>query len=294
MVLLILISYPLALSAQKGITQMSYLEKLKNAKGYNYSDIRAIPAFTYLSKEDSNLVRLRLLYKLDSIAGKANEISRILNILHWVHYEAWHDGEAPTPALKNAMDLIAYNKRESRGMNCRMMATILNECYLSLGIRSRLVTCMPKELKFDECHVINTVYSNDLKIWIWVDPTFDAYVMNEKGELLGLREVRERLINEEPLILNPEANWNRLQSETRDEYLKKYMAKNLYRLECQVESGYNTETRRAGQEISYTELLPLDGLGQTPQKKEEKDSTTGVNYTWYKTNNPELFWAKPE
>lgn len=292
--LLILMSLFLSLSAQKGITEMSYLDKLKNAKGFNYSDSRAIPAFTYLSKEDSNLVRLRLFYKLDSVAGKANEISRILNILHWVHFEAWHDGESPSPTLKNAMDLIAYNKRESRGMNCRMMATILNECYLSLGIRSRLVTCMPKELKFDECHVINMVYSSDLKIWIWVDPTFDAYVMNEKGELLGIREVRERLINEEPLILNPEANWNRLQSETREEYLKKYMAKNLYRLECQVESGYNTETRIAGQEISYTELLPLDGLGQTPQKKEEKDSTTGVNYTWYKTNNPDLFWAKPE
>jgi hypothetical protein len=273
---------------------MSYLEKLKNAKEYNYSDDRVIPAFIYSSKEEPDLVKLRLRYHLDSIAGKANEISRILNILHWVHYEAWHDGEAPTPPSKNAMDLIAYNKRESRGMNCRMMATILNECYLSLGIRSRLVTCMPKELKFDECHVINTVYSNDLKKWIWVDPTFDAYVMNEKGELLGLQEVRERLISEEPIILNPEANWNRLQSETKEEYLKKYMTKNLYRLECQAVSGYNTETRRAGQEISYTELLPLDGLGQNPQKKEEKDSVTGVKYIWYKTNNPNLFWAKPE
>ena len=33
--------------------------------------------------------------------------------------------------------------------------------------------------------------------------------MNETGELLGLQEVRERLINDQPLILNPDANWNR-------------------------------------------------------------------------------------
>ena len=81
--------------------------------------------------------------------------------------------------------------------------------------------------------------------------------MNEKGELLGIQEVRERLINDQTLILNPEANWNRLTSQTKEEYLNRYMAKNLYRLECQLISGYNTETWRDGKEITYVELLPL-------------------------------------
>jgi hypothetical protein len=281
------------ISAQKGNDELSYLDKLKKAKEYNYSDNRSVPKFTYLPKEDTDLVKIRHDLKLDSIAGTANEISKILNILHWVHYVVWHDGEASNPESKNAIDLIAYCKKESRGMTCRMMATILNECYLSLGIKSRLVTCMPKELKFDECHVINMVYCNDLSKWIWIDPTFDAYVMNEKGELLGIQEVRERLIYGEPLILNPEANWNRLESQTVDKYLKQYMAKNLYRLECQLVSGSNTETWKAGKEITYVELLPLDGSGQTPQKKEETDKKTGVKFTFYKTNNPDLFWTKP-
>ena len=272
--------------------QVSFLDKLKKAKEYSFSDNRFIPEFTYLSREDSNLMKIRRDLKLDSIAGKANEISKILNILHWVHYVAWHDGEGATPTSKNAIDLISYQKKASRGMNCRMMATILNECYLSLGIKSRLVVCMPREIKFEECHVINTVYSNDLNKWIWVDPTFDAYIMNEKGELLGIQEVRERLINDQTLILNPEANWNRLTSQTKEEYLNRYMAKNLYRLECQLISGYNTETWREGKEITYVELLPLDGVGQTPQKKEEIKN--GVKYTYYKTNNPNLFWTKPK
>jgi hypothetical protein len=278
--------------AQKAKEQVSYLDKLKKAKEYSYTDNRFIPEFSYLSQEDPNLVKIRHDLKLDSIAGKANEISKILNILHWVHYVAWHDGEGPTPPSKNAIDLISYQKEASRGMNCRMMATILNECYLSLGIKSRIVVCMPKEIKFEECHVINTVYSNDLRKWIWVDPTFDAYVMNEKGELLGIQEVRDKLINDQALILNPEANWNRLTSQTKEEYLNRYMAKNLYRLECQLVSGFNTETWREGKEITYIELLPLDGIGQTPQKEDEiKD---GVKYTKYKTNNPHLFWTNPD
>ncbi|MHB9141415.1 MAG: transglutaminase domain-containing protein, partial [Paludibacter sp.] len=197
-----------------------------------------------------------------------------------------------------AIDLIKVCRTEKRGVNCRMMATILNECYLSLGFKSRYVTCMPKETEFEDCHVINMVYSNDLSKWIWIDPTFDAYIMNEQGKLLGLAEVRKRLINDKPLILNPEANWNRENSQTKEDYLNNYMAKNLYRLQCPISSEYDTESSKEGKTVTYLELLPLDGLVQTPQKPENPDlkSSQQTKYSRlnYKTNNPNLFWSKPE
>ena len=273
--------------------KMPYLEKLKKAEKYSLSDNRFIPKFEYQSMENPNLVRIRKDLKLDSIAGNGNEVSKIINLLHWVHNIIRHDGSTNNPTLKNAIDLIKICKTENRGVNCRMMATILNECYLSMGIKSRYITCMPKETKFDDCHVINMVYSNDLKKWIWIDPTFDAYVMNEKGELLGLEEVRERLINGKTLILNPDANWNKKNSQTKEYYLETYMAKNLYRLETPLVSEYDTETWKSGKEITYVELLPLEGIEQTPQKKEETNSKTGVKFIHYKTNNPNLFWTEP-
>jgi hypothetical protein len=273
--------------------KMPYLEKLKNAEKYNYSDNRFIPNFSYQSMENPNLIKIRQDLKLDSIAGTGNEISKMLNLLHWVHNIIQHDGSSNNPTLVNAIDLIKVCKTENRGLNCRMMATILNECYLSMGIKSRYITCMPKETEFDECHVINMVYSNDLKKWIWIDPTFDAFVMNEKGELLGLEEVRERLINGKTLILNPEANWNKKNSQTKAYYLETYMAKNLYRLQTPLVSEYNSETWKSGKEITYVELLPLDGIEQTPQKKEQTRTKTGVKFTYYKTNNPNLFWTEP-
>lgn len=274
--------------------KMRYLEKLKMAAKYNLSDNRFVPKFSYQSMENPNLVKIRKDLKLDSIAGTGNEISRILNLMHWVHNIVRHDGNSENPTLKNAIDLIKVCKAEKRSVNCRMMATVLNECYLAMGIKSRYVTCMPKETQFSDCHVINMVYSNDLRKWIWVDPTFDAYVMNEKGELLGLSEVRERLINGKTLILNPEANWNRVASKTKENYLETYMAKNLYRLESPLVSEYDTETWKSGKEVTYVELLPLDGLEQTPQKNEETNSKTGVKFTNYKTNNPNLFWDAPK
>ncbi|PIF33454.1 transglutaminase superfamily protein [Flavobacterium sp. 9] len=270
-----------------------YLEKLKNAEKYNYSDNRFIPNFSYQSIENPNLVKIRKDLKLDSIAGTGNEISKILNLLHWVHNTIRHDGASSNPASRNAIDLIKVCKTENRGLNCRMMATILNECYLSLGIKSRYITCMPKETQFDDCHVINMVYSNEFKKWIWIDPTFNAYVMNEKGELLSIAEVRERLIKGKTLILNPEANWNNQASQTKKEYLETYMAKNLYRLQTPLVSEYDSETWKNVKEITYVELLPLDGIEQTPQKSESINNQTKVNFTYYKTNNPNLFWTKP-
>jgi len=40
---------------------------------------------------------------------------------------------------------------------------------------------------------INAVYSNTLNKWLWIDPTNDAYAMNEKGELLSIAEDRHLL-----------------------------------------------------------------------------------------------------
>lgn len=279
-------------------TQIKYetsrIDILKGAAKYNYADNRVIPKFTYQSNDNPNLQKIREDLKLDSVAGKGNELSQIFNLLHWVHNLVRHDGSSDNPTLKNAIELIKVCKAESRGVNCRMLATILNECYLSMGIKSRYITCMPKETEFNDCHVINMVYSKELEKWIWIDPTFDAYVMNEKGNLLGIQEVRERLINGQPLVLNADANWNRENLQTKEDYLENYMAKNLYRLQTPLISEYDSETWKSGKEMIYVELLPLDGIEQTPQKKVQSNKSTGVKFTYYKTNNPDLFWSKPE
>lgn len=270
--------------------QPSRLEMLKQAKKYNFADKRTFPGFTYQSPDDSVLKRIREEFKLDSVAGSGNEVSRIINLMQWVHNTIRHDGNTNNPTIKNAIDIIGICKQEGRAVNCRMMATVLNECYLAMGFKSRFLTCMPKEIKFDDCHVINMVYSEDEQKWIWMDPTFNAYVMDEKGGMLGPKEVRERLVNGQPLILNPDANWNRKISQTKAHYLETYMAKNLYRMEAIAGSVYNTETVAAGKWLNYIQLVPLDGLNQEGKKTENPGRNS---YATYITNNPDLFWAKP-
>ncbi|WP_047546581.1 transglutaminase domain-containing protein [Psychroserpens sp. Hel_I_66] len=272
----------------------SRLDMLKQASEYEFENDSSIPKFSYQSKESPELVKLRRELKLDSIAGNGNELSQIFNLFKWADNVVEHDGSSSNPTLRNAIDLLKICKTENRGLNCRMLSIFLNECYLAMGIKSRYVTCMPKETDFDECHVINMVYSNDLDKWLWIDPTNGAYVMDDKGNLLSIPEVRERLINDKGLVLNADANWNRSVLKNKTQYLNFYMAKNLYRFQTPLISEYNSETIEEGKEITFVELLPLDGIVQEPKKKVDSDTINNVKRMYYKTNNPSIFWAKPE
>jgi hypothetical protein len=269
-----------------------YLSILKRAGKYNLSDNRPLPAFSYQASDNPNLVALRKGFNLDSIAGQGSDVLQILNLMHWIHDLVPHDGMNGNLEVKNALSMLEVCKKDKRGLNCRGLALVLNECYLSMGIKSRIVTCLPKDsLKIDQdCHVINSVYSESLKKWLWIDPTFDAYVMNEKGELLSIEEVRERLISDKTLILNPDANWNNQSTQTKENYLENYMAKNLYILQRPASSEYNMETNSEGKTYNYIELLPLDYFNQEPQKEEDKREKSNTLWITYKTNNPSLFW----
>jgi len=49
-----------------------------------------------------------------------------------------------------------------------------------------------------------------------------------------------------------------------------------------------------GKQITYMELLPLDAYNQEPRRAEETHGSSGLTFTTYKTNNPGVFWARPD
>jgi len=273
-----------------------YLYVLKKAGKYNTADDRKIPEFTYEPATDSSLVALRKKYNLDSIVGSAGEVTRVLNILHWVHSTINHDGQHESGITKiNGLEILTVTNKRKIGVSCGELATVLNDCYLALGYKARKIYCFPKDsLNTDyDSHVINVVYLPLKKKWIWVDPTNDACVMNGDGELLSIEEVRASLVNDKQLIINPDANWNQKETITRDYYLNYYMAKNLYYLYCPLKSEYNYETREKNKTIVYVNLVPLDYFVQKPDisEKANKDNLTIVRY---RTNNPQVFWQAPK
>ena len=122
-------------------------------------------------------------------------------------------------------------------------------------------------------------------------PHLGPYVMDEKGILLSIEEVRERLIHNKPLILNPDANWNHRSSAVKEQYLFQYMAKNLYRLECPVCSTYDYETKAPDKVRQYVMLVPADYNALLPF---EKSRNINAPFLVTYSGNIAGFWAKPE
>lgn len=273
--------------------EMSRLDLLK-ASGEYGNDFNDGLVFMYQDENVDELVSLREKYNLDSIAGGGSDVSKVVNLMHWVHESIEHNGNKPNPSVKNAQSMIEKCSNKEGSLNCRGLGIVLNEIYLSMGFKSRYVTCKPKELEFNDCHVINTVFVPSLNKWIWMDPTWDAYVKDEKGNFLSIEEVREKIISGDALFVNENANWNNRSFIDANHYLYEYMAKNLYRIECPIRSEFDLESPKRGKKNIYFELVPKNDFQELPYSEEHKSRKTGVKNVLFRTSNPDLFWARPE
>lgn len=230
-----------------------YLFVLKNSGHYTGSEAE-VPMFEY-KVSDIDLVKVKEYFNLDSIAGTGDEMSKILNLLNWAHGLIRHDGTKSCYET-NAVDIYRFATENKCGVNCRALAVFLNECYLALGIKSRFITCNPKNYDDLDVHVINHVFSGQLGKWVWIDPTYNLYVTDDKGSLLSIFEVREKIINDEEIRINENANWNNEKSITKEEYIDNYMVKNLYWFQSALVFSYNTESSDNFKKNRHIALYP--------------------------------------
>lgn len=257
------------------------LEVLKKSNAYKAEAADVIPKFEYQHKDHPNLQLVREYFKLDTIPGKGNELEHIKNLLHFVHDKIRHDGNSRTVCEYDAIDLYNYAKATGNGVNCRMLAITLCDIYLSMGYKARVVTCLAADPNDPDCHVINSVWSETLQKWLYIDPTMDAWVTDENGNMLGIAEVRQRLIDGSELVLCPTANWNHETPQTKEYYLETYMAKNLYYQVCKKKCYFNHESIYHNTDNEDIRLVPAGWENGSYQS-----ATT--------TTDPERFWAKPE
>lgn len=257
----------------------SDLEILKDSPTYR-PDTLPKPEFVYALPSDSLLTLSRERFNLDSIAGNGDDISRIKNLLYWVHNNIPHAGSnGLAPGARNLRNTYDCSKRDSCGYNCRALAICLTEALLAEGIPARYITCESKKWDTDnDCHVIGVAWSESLGKWIWVDPTFAAYVTDENGTLLHPGEVRYRLQNDLPLILNEDANWNNISKQDKEYYLDEYMAKNLYIMSANTFNQAEPEGETTHDKGKIVALVP-----------------EGSNYinAYIITTDTEWFWQAP-
>lgn len=263
------------------------VDLLKKYSKFGQTVPETATSFVYQPATDSNLVRLRTEFPLDSIAGNGDEFSRERNLLRWVHKRIRHQGVNSTnPSPANAEHIIEVCDKENRGVNCRMLATTLNEVYLAMGFKSRHLTCMPYDTLDNDCHVIDMVWSTQYSKWLYMDPTYEAYWMDTRRVPLSPWQVRQAILNGDSLVVSDSINWNG-QPHARMDYYN-YMAKNLFRFSCPTVSAFGYESRDTVGHIWLAPTLYNPRLLGTMQQTATKGRTSLY------TDNADWFFAPPK
>lgn len=250
--------------------------------------------FSYAPPTDENLKKLRDTYDLETIAGRGSEIDRIIYLMAWVFRLAGHANEPEIPPDLNALNLIPLAKDKHMLINCFMKTVILNEVYLAMGFPSRWTHLLPHSREEDESHFITSVYSHTLGKWLLMDPDFGTYVTDEEGNILGVAEVRSRLISGQSLKVKDvdtgrsglTKRWENFADFVRGVDYLWFLREFIFKIRCPRVSMFD---ERSKPNKLYFELIP-DGyrmeLLQEPEMTPKGDKIVYLN-------DESLFCQKP-
>jgi len=255
---------------------------------YEDSSPFEIPAFKYQDQNDSILVQLRNDLGLDRIVEGKDEISQIIDLMKWANQRIKHNGSNNLHDARS-INIIKGFDSSGEGVNCRAMSIVLNDIYLAMGFKTRIVSCMPNEDYDTESHVTNLVYSETLDKWIYMDPSFSAYVTDENGVILNHSEIRNALILGEKLNVKGGLIHNGSPYGGGQKNYLDYMTKNLFRLGSPLISAYGYEYANPDRISIY--LYPTGYKGSAIDSH-KKVKITGFGYIYY-IKDDVRFFEKP-
>lgn len=241
--------------------------------------------FNYQSMDNRNLTLIKEMFDLERIAGSGDEVSKLLNLFKWLNSNIVHDGSQIYTGESNAIAIINYVK-QGKSINCRMVSIALNDIFLAMGFKSRVVTCMPIGFDFKDCHVVNIVYSNTLDKWLFFDASLGVYFKDANGVLISLEELRGAIIDNREMLINEAYYEGKL---VEKDYYLKYMAKNLFRFACYSNSEFNYESNGQSKTLYY--LNPLNYFPVSSKTKSQEWEGCTINEQYIDCSKE--FWKKP-
>ena len=228
---------------------------------------------TVRAKEIMDYFRLDTLYD-----ASASTWDKALSIGKFVAFNIPHDNQQIQPEYKNAIGLLEYTKEVAPAFNCRLHSIMTFEILTAAGIKARYITCLPQDKNDNDCHVVNEVWLPETEQWVMLDTDMGGhYVTDLDGNLLSLRQMREKYISGEKMKFYP--GFEKGSSKMTDYYA--YMAKNTYWFCCWGALGFYQED--------------YNSLPQTPLRNryyalvpEGFEPFRDIVYTV--THDPDKFW----
>lgn len=148
--------------------------------------------------EDSRLADVRRLVENEIRYIPQGTFALQCQLMHWVHRRLVPGDGSPVHPL-NTLSVLDQTEKGRCVSNCWVHAIVLNEVFLSFGFLSRMVRCLPLDLRPGDCHCMTLAYSEDHHKWIAFDAAMGTYYTDSDGKPLSLKEMREALIRGEGL-----------------------------------------------------------------------------------------------
>ena len=165
-------------------------------------------------------------FQLDTLYdAEASTWEKALAIGRFVAFNIPHDNQKEWPEHVNAIGLWEYTKNVAPAFNCRLHSIMTFELLHAAGIKARYITCLPQDKNDQDCHVVNEVWLPETGQWVMLDTDMGGrYVTDIEGNLLSLRQMREKYIKGEKMLFYHGFEKG---SSKMDHYYA-YMAKNTY------------------------------------------------------------------
>ena len=231
---------------------------------------------TARAKDIRDYFHLETLYEAD-----ADTWTKALAIGKFVASNIPHDNQAEWPEHVNAIGLWEYTKDVAPAFNCRLHSILTFELMLAAGLDARYVTCLPEDENDSDCHVVNEVWLPEMGKWAMIDTDSGGYYYSDvNGVPLSLKEIRDRYISGEEMILYPRF---KASGKNNVDHLA-YMAKNTYWFNCWENLSYYQEDandRKRAQGLSVS-LVPS---GFEPFYYQDNSIIT---------SDADIFWAPPK
>ena len=248
--------------------------------------------FSYGSAGDENLRKLREIFDLDEIAGEGSELNKIINLMTWVYSLAVHASEPAIPTERNAFSFIHLATVENKSINCYMKTVILNEVYLSMGFYSRHTHLLPHSKEEEASHYVTSVFSYTLGKWILMDPDFGVYVKDKKGNILGVSEIRKRLIDGKSMrVVHTGRSFWELIKIAKENIMTKidyfwFLSEHIFKIRCPKISKFNQDSDITKE---CYELLPVNYKNELLFTSQLTKKGRKIFFI----NNEKEFWQEP-
>ena len=211
--------------------------------------------------------------------NKSEEFEMMIRIMVWVHKFLLPDALAIPIYPFNCINILEKTKAENIKSNCWMYAIVLNEIFLSIGFKSRMVRCMPIDLRFDDCHCVTQAYSDQYNKWILFDASMGTYYTDVNKVPLSISELRLSIIDDKkfftPFI--PSRKFKQVYG---------YWIKNLFRFETYSCSRFNMESINESKTI-YS-LIPNDYNIENKKISDRYGNQIQIIYT----HDAKQFWEE--